>query len=38
MFLDEAKRELRQVIERFGGLTVNVKRLVTRWPPELLAR
>jgi hypothetical protein len=38
VFLDEAKRELRQVIERFGGLTVDVKRPVTRWPPELLAR
>jgi hypothetical protein len=38
VFLDEAKRELRQVIERFDSLTVNVKRPVTRWPPELLAR
>jgi hypothetical protein len=38
VFLNEAKRELRQVIERFDSLTVNVKRPVTRWPPELLAR
>jgi hypothetical protein len=38
VFHDEAKRELHQAIERFGGLTVNVKRPVTRWLPELLAR
>jgi hypothetical protein len=30
VFLDEAKRELRQVIKRFGDLMVDAKRPVTR--------